>query len=100
MSIEEAADRTIEECIKEGVLTEFLLRQKAEVRAVSIFEYDQEKHLRMEREQAWEEGRAAGLVEGKTDLVRKKLEKGKSVSQIADELEETVDVIDDIIKNL
>ncbi len=27
---------------------------------MSIFEYDQEKHLRMEREEAWEEGRQNG----------------------------------------
>ena len=27
---------------------------------MSIFEYDQEKHIRMEREEAWEEGRREG----------------------------------------
>ena len=32
---------------------------------MSIFEYDQEKHIRQEREEAWEEGRASGLQEGR-----------------------------------
>ena len=36
---------------------------------MSIFEYDQEKHIRQEREEAWEEGhaegRASGLKEGR-----------------------------------
>ena len=57
------------------------MRHKAEARAMSIFEYDQEKHLKMEREQAWEEGRLAGIAEGKTagiaELVDKKPKKGK-----------------------
>lgn len=33
-------------------------------------------------------------------LVKKKLEKNKSVEQIADELEESVDVVRDIVKEL
>ena len=32
---------------------------------MSIFEYDQEKHMRMEREDAWEDGHAAGIEEGR-----------------------------------
>ena len=84
MSIEEAADRAIEECIREGVLKEFLEKHRAEARMMSIFEYDQEKHLRMEREEAWQEGRDAKLLE----QVQRKLEKGKSAAQIAEELEE------------
>ena len=33
---------------------------------MSIFEYDQEKHMRQEREAAWEDGHAAGIEEGRT----------------------------------
>lgn len=32
---------------------------------MSIFEYDQEKHMRQEREEAWAEGHSAGLKEGR-----------------------------------
>ena len=104
MDIETAAERTIEECIRENVLREFLEKHKAEVIKVSIFEYDQEKHIRQEREQAWEEGKAAGLAEGKaaglTELIQKKLRKGKTVAQIADELEEEQAVIEELIKRI
>ena len=31
---------------------------------MSIFEYDQEKHMRQEREAAWEDGHTAGVREG------------------------------------
>ena len=104
MDIEAAAERTIEECIRENVLREFLEKHKAEVIKVSIFEYDQEKHIRQEREQAWEEGREAGIAEGKaaglTELIQKKLRKGKTVAQIADELEEEQAVIEELIKRI
>ena len=101
MSLEEAVDRAIRECISEDVLREFLENHRMEARAMSIFEYDQEKHMRQEREAAWKEGRRSGLEEGRRSgleegreqilesLIRKKLAKGKTVSEIAGELEET-----------
>ena len=52
--------------LKEGVLEEFLKKHKAEAKEMSIFEYDQEKHMRQEREAAWEDGHAAGIEEGRT----------------------------------
>lgn len=104
MDIETAAERTIEECIREDILREFLTKHRAEVRAVSIFEYDQEKHIRQEREQAWEEGRDSGFAEGEknklNELIQKKLRKGKTPAQIADELEEEQTVIEEFIKNM
>lgn len=46
---------------------------------MNIFEYDQEKHMRQEREEAYSEGvkggKAAGLEEGLTSLIRKSLQK-------------------------
>ncbi len=62
MSIEEAVDRTIDECIEEDILREFLERNRAEAKSMSIYEYDEEKHIRLEREDAFEEGRAEGIV--------------------------------------
>ena len=112
MDIEAAAERTIEECIRENVLREFLEKHRSEVVKVSIFGYDQEKHLRQEREQAWEEGREAGIAEGKaagiaeggqnklSEQIQKKLRKGKTVAQIADELEEPEDVIEKLIESI
>ena len=54
------------------------------------------------REDGLREGRENGLREGrKEELVRqiqKKLQKGKSISQIADECEESEDVIREMIE--
>ena len=54
----------------EGTLKEFLEKHRAEAREMSIFEYDQEKHLRQEREAAWEDGHAAGVKDGRAAGVK------------------------------
>ena len=73
MPLEEAVDRAIRECIREDVLREFLENHRAEAKEMSIFEYDQEKHMRQEREAAWEAGKTAGIEEGR----RSGLEEGR-----------------------
>ena len=60
MELHLAVDKAVEDCIKEGILAEFLREQRAEVIAISIFEYDQEKHMRLEKEESYEEGRTEG----------------------------------------
>ena len=39
----EAVEKAIDECIKKGILAEFLRKNRAEVLRVSIFEYDEEE---------------------------------------------------------
>ena len=43
MPLDEAVERAVTECIREGILAEFLKKNRAEVVKVSIFEYDKEK---------------------------------------------------------
>lgn len=47
--LSEAVDRAIKECIDNDILAEFLSRNRAEARNVSIYEYDEEKHMRQVR---------------------------------------------------
>ncbi len=54
-----AVERAIDECIQEGILREFLQTQRAEAKVMSIYEYDQEAHMRMEREEWFEKGKKA-----------------------------------------
>ena len=56
MSFPEAVEKAIDECIKKGILAEFLRKNRAEVLRVSIFEYDEEEHMRQEREESRKEG--------------------------------------------
>ena len=44
MTIEEAVERTIDDCIKEGILVDVLTKFRAEVKKLSIFEYNARLH--------------------------------------------------------
>lgn len=60
MSIEEAVEKAIEECIKADILAEFLKNNRTEAKTVSIFEYDEERHIRQTREEGEEVGKEIG----------------------------------------
>ena len=102
MSREEAVETAIDNCIKRGILTDILLKEKAEVTHMLLTEYDEKRHLRntfMEgREEGLEEGIEKGRQEKLEELVRRKLSKGKSIPEIAEDLEEEVSVIEQIVK--
>ena len=102
--IAEAVERAITECIREGILKEFLEKNRREAKNVSIYEYDQEKHIRQERGEAWEAGEKAGREAGQMDklqeLIQKKLAKGKTIPEIAEALEESEVVIRQMIAEL
>lgn len=86
--VEEAVEQAISECIQEGIMAEFLKQNRAEAKQVSIYEYDEEKHMRQEREASWEEGKLEGKIELLRMQIQKKLVKGKSISEISEELED------------
>lgn len=67
MSIDEAVDRAVDECIAQGILREFLLQNKAQVKRMSIFEYNEEGVRRVLREEAYEEGKTDGTIVGKME---------------------------------
>lgn len=67
MPIEDAVNRAVNECIAEGILADFLSQNKAEVIAMSIFEYNQEAHMKCVHQEAFEEGKAYGKAEGKAE---------------------------------
>ena len=108
LSLEEAVERAVDECMKEGILSEFLTKNRAEVISMSIFEYDkdeEEKKLRKaEYEAGVQAGMEAGMEAGRKDtlkqMIKKKLAKGKDAETIAEELEEDTAVIQKLIDEI
>ena len=128
VSLEEAVTRAVDECIEEGILAEFLLKNKTEVIKVSIYEYDKEFEEKKLRKAEYEAGRQDGIEIGRQDgikigrqdgieigrqdgieigkrillekIIKKKLKKGKSTEQIADELEEDINIIQKVVEKL
>ena len=68
LPLEDAVERAVTECIRENILADFLKKNRAEVVAMSIFEYDkveEEKKLRKaEFEAGVEQGIEKGLAQG------------------------------------
>ena len=98
MDTEDAVECAIVECIQEGILEEFLRKNRAEAKRMSIYEYDQARHIRQEREDAWEEGWSEGRNEGrqeeKRSVAARLAEMGMAAEQIAQAVGETAAVVE------
>ena len=98
MDTEDAVECAIVECIQEGILEEFLRKNRAEAKRMSIYEYDQARHIRQEREDAWEEGWSEGRNEGrqeeKRSVAARLAEMGMTAEQIAQAVGETAAVVE------
>ena len=97
LSLEETVECAVEECIKEGILAEFLIQNRAEVISMSIFEYNKDEEEKKLRKAEFEAGIEEGRIELLKQLIQRKLSKGKSIDEIAEELEESVTVIQNLI---
>lgn len=104
LSIEEAVNIAVDECIKEDVLEEFLTKFKQEAIQVSIFEYDEEGVIRLIRQDERAQGIQQGIRQGEKNmllkLIKVKLNRDETISQIAKELEETEDKIKTMIEQI
>ena len=114
-SVEEAVENAVSYCIKNNILQDFLTEHKAEVIMSLLTEYDEELHnetLREEgmmgyvRRDAYRDGEKAGIEQGLKQgemlmlisMVNKKMQKGKSIEEIAEDLEEDRETIEKIVK--
>ena len=71
MPLEQAVETAIEYCIKHDILKDFLLKQRAEVVKMSIFEYDEEREIELIRRDEREIGQEIGQKIGEEIGVRK-----------------------------
>ena len=72
------ANKAVDECIHEGILEKFLRENRAEVIAVSIFEYNKEEEEQKLRKAEYEAGVEAGIKTGiEAGVVKGELKKAK-----------------------
>ena len=91
MTIEEAVERTIDECIKEGILADILTKFRAEVKKMSILEYNARLHEETLKKEGYEDGRTQGRTEGLAEgravilqMIHNALSKGHTPEEIVD----------------
>ena len=93
LPIADAVDKTIDECIRGDILREFLMRNRAEAKKVNIYEYNEEEHIRMEREDAFEDGMKAGLEKSREQLeaAQKKVNEAEKRADSAEKRADTAE---------
>lgn len=88
LPVEDAVDRAVRECIEEGILREFLLKNRAEVIAMSIFEYNQKEEEELMRREEYEIGQRDGIQIGE-ERERKNTEKERKRAEAEKKRAET-----------
>jgi len=64
LPLQEAVNNAINECLKEGILVEFLRKNRSQVVGISIFEYDEERELELLKKDQFEYGLERGEERG------------------------------------
>ena len=83
MELDAAVERAVNECIQEGIFAEFLRMNRAEVIAMSIFEYDKEEEEKKLRKAEFEAGVAEGEMRKAKETALMLQEMGLSIEEIA-----------------
>ena len=107
MPIEQAVEKAVTECIRENILADFLKKQRAEVIAMSILEYNEEEEIKKIRasercggyDDGWNagriEGEAAGRIEGEAaGKIAGRIE-GEAVGKIAGKKEVLLEILEE-----
>ena len=85
----DAVEQAVDECIHKNILSEFLRKNKAEVIAMSIFEYDKEEERKL-RKAEYEAGVAAGMKDGMKAGIKAGVADGISKGKILAKKEDTI----------
>ena len=91
--IRTAVTEAVDECIASGILSDFFSEHREEVIDVSVYDYDEEGRMRVEREEGREEGREEERIQNLLSKIIKKVQKSKDIDTIASELEEETETI-------
>ncbi|MCH5280066.1 MAG: hypothetical protein J1E61_01255 [Lachnospiraceae bacterium] len=78
MDISSAVEKAVDDCIRQNILREFLLKQKSEVVKMSIYDFDMEQEMKLLRQDEREIGREEGVL----SIIRKLIQKGMDETQI------------------
>ena len=100
----EAYKHAIQSCINQGILAEYLKKKGSEVVNMLVAEYDYDMDIEVQREEAYQDGEKHGVKLGEhkllKNLIEKKLSKGYTAEAISEMLEEPLEKIEEIMKEL
>ena len=99
MTLDAAVKCAVDECTREGILADFLRKNRAEVIAMSIFEYDKEEEEKKLRKAEFKAGFDAGELSKIKKIIQLMLKAGEPVNKIAQYTGCTVEEVKNIIKD-
>ena len=97
MPLEQAVETAIEYCIRHDILKDFLLKQRAEVVKMSIFEYDEEREIELIRRDEREIGAQKERQKAEQEL---KKERQRAQAEMDKNRENTIRSIISICKEM
>lgn len=107
MSIEAAVTLAVDSCIKDHIMEDFLIRERAGVIAMHVLDFNEELHNKSLREEGREEGLKEGLKEGIEEgakreralMITRLSKNGKSAEEISMLLGVPLDNVKTVIAN-
>ncbi len=84
LSLNDAVEKAVDDCIREGILVDFLRKNKAVVKKMSIYEFDQKGYEQIIREESKQEGIKEGGDLRDAQRIEDMLQRGKTVKEIVD----------------
>ena len=100
LTLGDAITLAIDECMEKEILLDILKEERAEVFMYILESFDKELYERDLKADAYEDGVKAGESNKLVSQIKIKLQKGKNVEQIADELEESLENIQNLVLQL
>ena len=98
--LEEAIMQAIDDCIRDEILRDILIQQKAEVVQMILETFDKESYEKAVKSEAYEDGYQAGKESVLREKIKKKLSRGKTAQEIAEDLEESLETVEELITQL
>lgn len=121
-TLREAVGTAVDSCIRQGILTDILLGNKAEVTNMILQEYDEDLHIRNEKEISFQDGYEKGCRDAEDKILAEKQRadderkradditilnkilmlklKGKSDEEIADSLHLPLETVHQVLDNI
>lgn len=97
-NLDKALTKTIHDCEREGIMVDFVRKHGTEAVNMIFTQFNMEDALEVRYEEGFEDGAEKGELVNLIRQVSKKLQKGKSITQIADEVEESLATVEEIIQ--
>lgn len=99
-NINRGKNKAIKDCVEGNVLKEFLLENREAVMHSCLYEYDEEKHIKNEKNISFEEGKEEGREDEKRNNIIGMLNEGLEIEMIARITKTTTDYVNSIAESL